>query len=55
MDKSETDAYVRAVGIDQKVYNIERIKSIISLRIDFMSPGDRNGLPDVLSFKGIFL
>ncbi len=57
MDKSEVDAYVRAGEIakrvHQKTYNVKGHDSIISFT-DFMSPGDRNGLPDVLFFGGIF-
>jgi len=38
--------------MDRKIYKDEKINIAISFRTDFMSPGDRNGLPDVFSFLG---
>ena len=36
----------------RNLFKLRNIDNVISFRTDFMSPGDRNGLPDVFSFLG---
>jgi len=40
------------VHINSNLFKLRDINDSIGFRTDFMSPGDRNGLPDVFIFLG---